>query len=112
MYIPSAPHIYADYTTGDSGASWRGMRDQQIASKTNARNAMIALSSELKLSMLDLVPHFEIAAKEGKMLYEPFNSHWNAEGREIAARFVASALKSASGVAPVSSANNKRGFKP
>jgi hypothetical protein len=94
MYIPSVAHIYADYSTGESGGNWLAARDAQIAVKNNEENAMGAVAQELKIELVNLVALFEEAARQGKMVYETLDSHWNAEGREIAARYVADLLKS------------------
>ena len=93
MFIPSAAHIYAQYSTRSSGRDWLKRRDEEIAAKVNLERAMLNLCRELNLKYIDLSLPFESAAKEGKMLYNPLNSHWNSEGMEIAASYVADALK-------------------
>ena len=35
VFIPSTAHIYAEYSTHESGANWLSIRDQQIAAKDN-----------------------------------------------------------------------------
>jgi hypothetical protein len=40
-----------------------------------------------------LTPVFGRAAEEGKLVYYTLDEHWNAEGREIAARFLAQTLR-------------------
>lgn len=96
LYIPASPQIYAEYTTKDSGTGWLAVRDQQIVSKRNSTNAIIELSSESGIALINLVPVYEAAARKGQMVYEPFNSHWNAQGRMIAAQWVAHEIKSIS----------------
>src|SRR4029078_6600136 len=54
---------------------------------------MIRLSSELHIKLASLTPVFEAAAKDGKSLYYPFDTHWNSTGREIAAAFMTSVLR-------------------
>jgi PAS domain S-box-containing protein len=94
MYIPTPVHIYGQYSTKASGKNWLGVRDKQIAAKENTERAVQELAYELKIDFISLSPVFEGAAKEGKLLYMQLDSHWNSEGREIAADFVANALKS------------------
>jgi len=89
LYIPSTVNVYAEYTTPESGAGWLSVREQQIASRKLQINAMMRLSQELSVDMINLLPAYEKAAKNGEMLYELFNVHWNAEGRELSARIVA-----------------------
>ena len=51
------------------------------------------LSTALNLELIDLSPAFESAAKDGRFLYYPFDTHWNSEGREVAAAFVVETLR-------------------
>jgi len=89
-----AAHIYAQYSTEESGTNWLAIRDEQVLAKTNAEGAMITLSYELKMSLVDLSPSFEAAARRGKMLYYPMDTHWNSDGREVAAATIAKILTS------------------
>jgi hypothetical protein len=93
LYIPIAAHIYAEYSTNESGTNWLKMREEQIAAKANVENAISHLVQELHMQFIDLVPTFEAAAKDGKLLYYPFDTHWNSEGRSVAAAYVAEVLK-------------------
>jgi SGNH hydrolase-like domain, acetyltransferase AlgX len=45
------------------------------------------------MELIDLSPAFEAAASDGKMLYYPLDTHWNSEGREIAAGVVGTILR-------------------
>ena len=93
LYIPIAAHIYAYYSTNDSGENWLKIRDEQIAEKDNVENGMISLTGELGTELIDLSPVFEDSARRGKLLYYPFDTHWNSEGRQVAAEFVAQVLR-------------------
>ena len=93
MYIPSTAHIYAQYSTEESGENWLKIRWQQVAAKANMEDAMIRVSNELHIKLASLTPVFEAAARDGKLLYYPFDTHWNSTGREIASTFMASILK-------------------
>ena len=94
MFIPSAAHIYAEYSTQQSGRNWLKIRAEQIAAKANVEQAISALARTLDIELINLSVVFESAAKNGKMLYYPLTTHWNSEGMEVAAAFVADALKS------------------
>jgi hypothetical protein len=94
MYIPAAAHIYAEYSTKQSGENWLQMRDEQIHAKNNTEEAMRHVVEELDIEMMSLTPVLEEAARQGKLLYYPLDPHWNPEGTEIAARYVAETLKS------------------
>src|SRR5262249_34135778 len=93
MYIPIAAHIYAEYSTESSGANWLKIRQEQIAIKANTEDAVLRLVEDVDIAFIDLTPVFESAAKDGKLLYYPFDSHWNSEGRAVAATVVAEILK-------------------
>ena len=93
MYIPSKEHIYAQYSTEESGENWLKIRSEQVAAKANMEDAMIRVLDGLDIKLTSLTPVFEGAAKEGKFLYYPFDTHWNSTGREMAAAFVASILE-------------------
>ena len=94
MFIPSADHIYAEYSTQQSGRSWLKIRPEQIAAKANVEQAISTLAHALGIEFVSLSVVFESAAKNGKMLYYPLSTHWNSEGMEVAAVFVAGMLKS------------------
>jgi SGNH hydrolase-like domain, acetyltransferase AlgX len=92
VFIPTATHIYAAYSTARSGANWLRLRDAQVKGKANLETSMIQLTRELDLRLIDLVPAFDRAAAEGKLLYYPFDTHWNSEGQQVAADVVAAAI--------------------
>jgi hypothetical protein len=92
VYIPSAAHIYAQFSTEASGHAWLRLRERQIAAKKNTVEAFKRLAQTLAIEVIDLSPHLEAIAKE-KLLYHRLDSHWTAEGREAAAAFVAAELR-------------------
>jgi hypothetical protein len=92
VYIPSMAHIYAEYSTEESGENWLKIRAQQVRAGGNMEEAMARISSELQMELVSLTPAFAAAAGEGKLLYYPFDAHWNSIGRDVAATFVASIL--------------------
>jgi hypothetical protein len=55
---------------------------------------MSLMAKELDLDLISLTPTLEEAASRGKMLYYPLDPHWNPEGTELAASYVADVLKS------------------
>lgn len=93
LYIPTATHIYAEYSTDESGTSWLKERRTQILAKNNTETAVRRLSQEVQIAFVSLVPIFERAASASQLLYYPTDSHWNSDGRELAAQFVADYLQ-------------------
>lgn len=92
LYIPMGVTIYGEYSTKGSGQGWLGIRERQIALKSNFEKAIKNLAQDLRVELLNLTDPFSAAATEGQMLYEPIDDHWNSRGREIAARYVAERL--------------------
>jgi hypothetical protein len=92
LYIPDAANIYAQYITAESGTNWRNRRHEQVEARANMEEAVTAVAKKLNIAFISLTPSFEAAAREGAMLYYPFDSHWNSQGREIAAAVVSQFL--------------------
>ena len=93
LYIPTASQIYSPYSTQASGSQWLYVRDRQIAVRGNTEMAIRMIANKTGVDFISLTPPFERAAADGKMVYYALDAHWNAEGREIAAQFVADLLK-------------------
>ena len=96
IYIPTVTTIYADHSNSESGKNWLRLRDEQIARKRNTEDAVAILARSMSLKLINLTPVFESAAADGKLLYQPFDTHWSSEGRQVAADHVAKILKSIS----------------
>jgi hypothetical protein len=94
VFIPTRTHVYAPYSSAVRGGPyWLKVREKQIAARQNIEDAITALCRDNGIRMISLTPKFESLAKEGKFLYYPFDSHWNSEGREAAARYVAEEIR-------------------
>ena len=52
-----------------------------------------ASATELDLELIDLLPPFRKAAREGVLLYHPYDTHWNSAGRQRAAEHIATRLQ-------------------
>jgi PAS domain S-box-containing protein len=105
IYIPAAAHVYAQYSTKQSGENWLTIRDQQIQAKTNTEEAMSRMAQDLDIDLISLSPVLEEAASRGRLLYYPLDPHWNPEGTELAASYVADILKSKYNISASSSSN-------
>ncbi len=93
VFIPTKSHIYAEWTDGKSGERWLAARAGEIRNKANVEKAVGQICEEVGIPFINLTPLYESLAREGVLLYYPFDTHWNSEGRETAARFVARELK-------------------
>jgi len=92
-YIPFATETYSEYTTLESGGNWLARRDKEIATSGNDEKAVQALAERVGIELISFLPAFKDAARQGKLVYYRFDNHWNSEGREIAARVTADALR-------------------
>jgi PAS domain S-box-containing protein len=93
VYIPAQTEIYSEYSTLNSGANWLAIRESQIATSGSNEEAARRLAAKVGIQLINLRPAFKQAARQGKLLYYRLDSHWNDEGREIAAKVTAEALK-------------------
>jgi hypothetical protein len=85
--------VYAHYSTSDSGSAWLSERRTQIEFSDETEKAVSALVSQAGIDFLSLTPVFRSAAEAGAMVYYALDAHWNEQGRELAARFMARMLK-------------------
>lgn len=88
LFIPTKYRIYGPLATQGSGAGFLALRRQQPPSAPSARGALARLAEELGLELVDLTPDFAERAERGELLYAPFDTHWNAAGRQAAAERV------------------------
>lgn len=83
VFIPSKRHIYQTYQIDTQDSS--GLENLETAvSETVFRS---------DLPWISLTPAFNAAAKQGQFLYYENDTHWNSEGRQLAALFVWNELK-------------------
>ena len=92
VFVPTAATVYAPHSTAASGKNWLEIRDRKIATRRNTETVVRQFANELNIEFISLIPRFDLAAEGGKFLYYPLDSHWNSEGRELAASFVAQRL--------------------
>jgi hypothetical protein len=88
VFIPSKIQIYKDYLTAESGKQIQRLKHHQNRYNLNSEKAFLSLSRELNLEVIDLVPHFQLLAHQEKLLYYPFNNHWNSYGIEQAGKII------------------------
>lgn len=92
VYIPTTSSVYAEYSTEESGKNWRRVKSKEVIQKHNVENAMLILSRDIGVQLLNLNDAFRLAASQSRMLYRPIDTHWNSEGKDIAAAFVANSI--------------------
>jgi hypothetical protein len=50
--------------------------------------AITTLAQRGELPLINLLPYFEQQAEAGRLLYYPFDTHWNVEGIQAAAEYI------------------------
>lgn len=92
VFIPSKIEVYGAQNSRRSGANILRKIETQLQFENNSRDALVTLIDEINLPFVDLLPVFRSLAKEGKVLYYPFDTHWNLEGRRVASKLIAASL--------------------
>jgi SGNH hydrolase-like domain, acetyltransferase AlgX len=90
IYIPTATQVYGRLYSNDSNSHF--IDRVRSAPDNPSLQAIAGLAAELDMDFINLLPVFQDKADEGNLLYYPFDTHWNLEGRRSAAALVASYL--------------------
>ncbi len=64
---------------------------QRLYGQRDAVQALVA--SKTGWHFLDLLPVFEAAVAEGRLLYYPYDTHWNQDGHTLAAQTIAEYIR-------------------
>lgn len=91
MFIPTAAHIYLPYAKLPA-VSIEGAEEQK-RNRFELEKVVQKKVIETKIPWLNLVDDFEKAAQSGKFLYYETDTHWNTEGRKLAAEKITALLK-------------------
>ena len=92
VFIPDKLEVYGAQYSRCSGANILRKIETQLQFENNSHDALVTLIDEIKLPFVDLLPVFRSLAKAGEVLYYPFDTHWNLEGRRVAAKLIAASL--------------------
>jgi hypothetical protein len=90
VYVPTATQVHAG---GYSRESHPAFIERVKSIKGDpSLDAVSRIADELKIKLINLLPVFRAEAGRGRLLYYPFDTHWNPEGRRVAAALVAPVL--------------------
>ncbi|HKR80729.1 MAG TPA: hypothetical protein VJR69_13565 [Nitrospira sp.] len=92
VFVPTKIEVYGSQYLERSGKTFLEKIKPQLQFENNSHEAFLQLVKDTKLRFVDLLPEFREQARAGKLLYYPFDTHWNAEGRRIAAELIAHSL--------------------
>jgi hypothetical protein len=92
-FIPTKLEVYSHLISQRSSPSL--LRHIMSAPQRNptAEILLESLSQEMGIPFIDLFPDFVARANKGELLYYPFDTHWNKEGRQAAAESIAGAME-------------------
>jgi hypothetical protein len=89
MFIPSKIEVYGHLFREESGKRFLMKVGDQLKFEMNSSEALEAICKEEGIGLVNLLPRFKTLARQGNVLYFPFDTHWNRSGRKAAAQEVA-----------------------
>ena len=93
LFIPKKVEVYGAFHSLRSGHNFLQRINEHMPFTNNSHDAFLALAEQAGIHAIDLLPVFRMLAEEGKMLYYPFDTHWNPLGRRTAAEILAASLR-------------------
>lgn len=92
VYVPTKFEVYAPLLTPESGVEVRAEAETLRPFLDSSAEALRTVAGAVGVELVDLLPDFRAHAASGELLYYPFDSHWNAAGRQAAAEQIAPRL--------------------
>jgi hypothetical protein len=92
VYIPTKLEVYGEFLSSLSGSRILSQLDNQLKVQYNTANAIADISRVADIRLINLLPYFGELAARGRLLYYPTDSHWNSNGREAAAEYIAATM--------------------
>jgi hypothetical protein len=93
LFIPKKIEVYGAFHSPRSGHNFLQRVSEHRRFEQNSHDAFLALAKQAGIRAVDLLPVFRTFAEDGKVLYYPFDTHWNPLGRRTAATILASLLR-------------------
>ena len=98
MLVPTKVQVYGRLVSDRSNQSFKDRLARQLVYENNFSQAFAVLARRLNLDYIDLLPVFRELAPSC-LLYSPFDTHWNINGRRVAADLVADWITARNGQA-------------
>jgi hypothetical protein len=92
VYIPTSMQVYGRQFTGEGGSFVQEKMKTQVQFESNEADALATLAARNELRYVNLLPVFQCLASQGKVLFYLVDTHWNRDGREAAAEYLAASL--------------------
>jgi len=93
LFIPKKVEVYGSLHSRQSGHNFLQHISEHMRFENNSHDAFLVLAEQVGIRVIDLLPAFKLSAEEGKVLYYPFDTHWNPFGRRTAADILAASLR-------------------
>lgn len=93
VFIPTKAEVYGSFFSEHSGQRFLLKIREQLQFEMNSAEALQTVAQEQGIRIVNLLPHFKELARQGKVLYYPFDTHWNRTGREAAAEVIAQVIR-------------------
>lgn len=89
LYIPTKLQVYGNlYVNNKSGVRFIANIEDQLKYEKNSLEAIKSMTTELDIRFVDLFSYFKELALYDELLYYPFDTHWNINGRKHAAKYL------------------------
>ena len=93
LFIPKKAEVYGAFFSPQSGRNFLHRLGEHMRFKHNSHDAFLVLAEQAGIRVVDLLPVFRTLAGEGRLLYYPFDTHWNPAGRRTAAEALSASLR-------------------
>ena len=100
VFVPTKMEVYGSHYLESSNKQFVEKIEKQLQFENNSHDAFLRLVQDTRLRLVDLLPVFRQEARAGKLLYYPFDTHWNIEGRRIAAKAIGDSLVESQIISP------------
>ena len=100
VFVPTKMEVYGSQYLENNNKQFVEKIKKQLQFENNSHDAFLHLMQDTRLRLVDLLPEFRQQARAGKLLYYPFDTHWNIEGRRIAAKAIGDSLVGSQAISP------------
>jgi len=97
VFIPTKVEVYGSFFCERSGQRFLLKIRDQLQFEMNSAEALEAVAREQGIQMVNLLPPFKELARQGQVLYYPFDTHWNVSGRQAAVEVISKLFRGVEG---------------
>lgn len=97
VFIPTKVEVYGSFFSERSGQRFLLKIRDQLQFEMNSAEALEAVARQQGIQMVNLLPTFKELARQGQVLYYPFDTHWNVSGRQAAVEVISKLFRGVEG---------------